>query len=209
MIVSDRHGSTEAIGRDVDESGTTGAAGPYGVGMRWHALFDDLAAQLAAGEERERLADVPDLTRAERAGVLLADRLRASAAGPLTVTLDDGERVTGAVSDAGPQWVLLDDAPREHLVPLAAVAFVDGLGQVAAPPAGAVVGRLTLGHALRAVARDRAVVHVRTRGGVLVGRLDAVGGDHVDVALVHTGSGRPAGARRAVPWSALLVLSRL
>ncbi|KGM15178.1 hypothetical protein N867_11085, partial [Actinotalea fermentans ATCC 43279 = JCM 9966 = DSM 3133] len=68
--------------------------------------------------------------------------------------------------------------------------------------------RLRLGHALRAVARDRSVVRVLTTAGTVVGRVDAVGTEHLDVALVRPDDDRPTGARCAVAWSALLVLSR-
>lgn len=175
--------------------------------MRWHDLFADLELQLDAAVSRERRDEVPELTRAERAGVALADRLRAHR-GELAVTVHGGETCRGALLDVGPHWVLLGEGVREHLVPLDAVAHVVGLGDLAAPAAGAVGSRLRLGHALRAVARDRSVVRVLTAGGTVVGRIDAVGTDHVDVALVRADDGRPTGARCAVPWSALLVLSR-
>lgn len=176
--------------------------------MRWSSLFADLEAQLEAAESRERLAAVPELTRAERAGVALADRLRAGTSAPLRLTLRGGEVVSGRLVDVTPQWVLLEDDAREHLVPAAAVALVSGLPSTAAPPASGVVRRLTLGHALRAVARDRSVVRVRVDGGSVLGRVDGVGRDHLDVTLVQQDSGRPSGERCAVPWSALLVLSR-
>lgn len=177
--------------------------------MRWRALFADLESQLDAAQSRDRLADVPDLTRAERAGVTLADRLRGHADAELAVTLRDGQRVDGRAVDVGPQWLLLADGSREHLVPLAAIAGITGLTQVAAPPAGVAVSRLTLGHALRAVARDRSVVRLCTTAGEFVARVEAVGGDHVDVVPAQADTGRPTGERRVVPWSALLLVSRL
>lgn len=182
----------------------------YGGVVRWQALFADLELQLEAAQARDRLGDVPDLTRSERAGVGLAARLRAHGAvgGEVTVTVHGGESRRGLLADVGAQWLLLAEGPREHLVPLAAVATVAGLGVIAAPPAGVVESRLGFGHALRALARDRCVVRVLTTGGGLVGRLDAVGTDHVDVALVRPDDERPTGARCAVGWSALLVLSR-
>lgn len=175
--------------------------------MRWHALFADLELQLDAAQVRERLGEVPELTRAERAGIALLGRLRAHT-GAVTVAVHGGESLRGELLDVGPQWVLLAEGPREHLVPLQAIALVTGLGDVAAPAPGVVGSRLRLGHALRAVARDRAVVRVLTTAGTVVGRVDAVGTDHLDVALVRPDDDRPTGARCAVAWSALLVLSR-
>ena len=175
--------------------------------MRWHALFADLELQLDAAEARDRLDEVPELTRAERAGIALAGRLRAHGA-EVAVTVHGGECVRGELADVGAQWLLLSDGPREHLVPLDAIALVGGLGDVTAPAPGAVGSRLRLGHALRAVARDRSVVRLLTTGGSVAGRVDAVGTDHLDVSLVRPDDGRPTGARCAVAWSAVLVLSR-
>ena len=175
--------------------------------MRWQALFADLELQIDAAQAQERLGEVPELTRAERAGVTLLDRLRAHS-GQVTVTVHGGERVRGSLMDVGPQWVLMADGPREHLVPTWAIALVAGLGDLSAPAPGVVGSRLRLGHALRAVARDRSVVRALTTAGAVVGRVDAVGTDHLDLALVRPEDDRPTGARCAVAWSALLVLSR-
>ena len=209
MIVSDRDCWTEAQGHPVDKSDTGRHAAAYRVRMRWEALFADLESQLDAVQARDRLADLPDLTRAERAGVTLADRLRGHGSAELGVALLDGETLQGRVADVGPQWLLLAEGPREHLVPLRALAGVTGLARAAAPPPGVAMSRLTLGHALRAIARDRAVVRLRTTAGEVIARVDAVGGDHLDAAAVQPDSGRPTGELRAVPWSALLLVSRL
>lgn len=181
----------------------------YGGAMRWPALFADLELQLDAADGRGRDQDVADLTRAERASVHLGDRLRGSFSRDLRLLLVDGSRVAGSVRDVGPVWVLLVDDTREHLVPLGAVASVVGLAELSAPSEGAALRRLGLGHALRAVARDRRLVDVVTRAGTVTGRLDAVGGDHVDVALVHPDSGRPTGEVQVVPFSALVRLTGL
>ncbi len=175
--------------------------------MRWELLFADLEARLEAEEVAGRAAAVVDLTRAERATVRLADRLRArvadGAGAPVTVSVRGGEQVSGDLLDSGPDWLLLGDtrAGRRSLVPLSAVAAVAGLGLRADPP-GLVERRLTLGHALRALARDRQVVRVRTTGAEVVGRIGAVGADHVDVQT-------QIGASRtwSVPTAALLVVT--
>ena len=88
--------------------------------------------------------------------------------------------------DVGSDWLLLeDDRGRQNLVAAAAVRAVAGLGRGAAPPepSGAVRGLLDLRRALRALARDRAVVQVvLDDGGVLRGTLDRVGADYVELA---------------------------
>jgi len=170
--------------------------------MRWDALFADMEHQLDAAQAQERAEQVADLTRAERASVGLVDRLAAQGGGTLDVILRGGERVVGRVLDVAAGWVLLADDRREHLIPLVAVAAVDGLARGSTPP-GVVTRRLGLGHALRAVARDRAVVQVVALGEVLVGRVDVVGADHIDLAAVHPDSVRPTGRCSAVPFSAI------
>jgi hypothetical protein len=180
----------------------TAGVARYGVRMRWDALFDDLAAQLAAAERADASEAVADLTRAERATVTLADRLR-GAAGPVTVELRDGSRVTGEVRDVAAEWLLLAEPHRQHLVPTDALAVVTGIGRFARPAASARSERLGLGHALRALMRDRRPVRVRTAAGELVGWIARVGRDHVDV------EGTPGAWQeaRTVPWTALLCVS--
>lgn len=202
--------STCPVGvRPVDKSDTAASASLYRWRVRWAALFGDMELQLDAAGQQDRDRAVADLTRAERASVTLGDRLRACCARDVRLVLRDGTRVTGTVQEAGPAWLLLDDHGREHLVPFAAVATAGGLPEIAAPPETGVLRRLGLGHALRAVARDRAVVQVLTVAGRTAGRVDGVGADHVDVALVHPDSGRPTGDRQAVALASLLLVTSL
>lgn len=176
--------------------------------MRWDALFADMELQLAAAEAVDREAEVAELTRAERGSVDLVDRLRAAVGRDVVLWLTQAA-LRGTLVDVGPTWVLLTDGGREHLVPLAAVASASGVGPLSAAPAGEVHRRLGLGHALRAVSRDRSAVRVVTSGGVLDGRIDGVGADHVALALVQPDSARPTGEVRLVPFGALQVVSSL
>lgn len=169
---------------------------------RWEQLFSDLEAQLAAGRDAEQRWDLVELTRAERARIALRDRLRASVGRELRIGLAPGETVAGVVSEVTAEWLLLDvGAGRRALVPTAAVGTVDGLGPYVAPPAGRVESSLGLGHALRALARDRVAVSARTRVGVVAGRLERVGADHVDVTLAA-----PAGRVVSVAFATLLAV---
>ncbi|QGQ18916.1 hypothetical protein GC089_06260 [Cellulomonas sp. JZ18] len=168
--------------------------------MRWERLFADLEGQLAAGAAAQGRWDVADLVRAERAHVRLADRARAGAGARVRVLLADaGEPLDGELLEAGDDWVLLALSERRRaLVPLCAVDVVAGLPHAVAPPAGHVERALGLGHALRALARDRATVQVRTRGGAVTGRLERVGADHVDLT-----PDQPAARTVSVPFAAL------
>ncbi len=168
-------------------------ASRYGVPMRWDALFDDLAAQLAAAQSQDRVAAVADLTRAEHATVSLAERLRA-APGVVTLDLRDASAVTGEVREVAQEWTLLADGRRQHLVPLDAVVAVRGLGRHADPPRSFRSATLGLGHALRALQRDRRPVQVRTAAGSCSVGSPAWG------RIISTSSRRPV-ARTARGWS--------
>src|SRR5690606_668570 len=93
--------------------------------MRWHALFADLELQLAAAEAHELQAQVSELTRSERTGLLIEDRLRAATGSPVTLWLGEGQQ-RGVVSSVGTGWVLLQEGVREHLVMTGALSGVDG-----------------------------------------------------------------------------------
>jgi hypothetical protein len=173
--------------------------------VQWQLLFDDLESQFAAAQAEQARAVRSDLVRAERATVRLADRLRASVGLPLRVQVGDlaAERdavVDGDLVDAGEGWLLVADLRfRQTLVPLAAVKAVAGLAPHVAPPEGPMRRGLGLTHALRALARDRVEVQVCTAERTLVGRIDHVGADHMDV--------RPAvGPSWTVPFATLRVV---
>ena len=162
--------------------------------VRWDDLFEDMEAQLAAMTRSELDARVEDLTRAEHAGVALGARLRASGGTAMTVALDDGTLVRGRVASAAEHWFELEEGVRRHLVPLRAVAWVQGVAPLAAPGAGVVERRLGLAPALRALARDRVRVLVLTRGGTVAGRIARVGKDYVELDDTGTHGVRPYGA---------------
>lgn len=186
----------------MDRARAGGVGDRYGVPVRWDALFDDLAAQLAAAESQDRAAAVADLTRAEHATITLVERLRGTP-GTVTLELRDGWAVTGELREAAEEWVLVGEARRQHLVPTGAIAAVQGLGRHAQPAPSGRSARLGLGHALRALMRDRRPVQVRTPTGVFPGWVARVGKDHVDLEVVP-GSGHGS---RVVPWSAVLCVS--
>lgn len=148
-----------------------------------------------AEEEARFRADVQDRTRAERAAIELAARLRTGLGGPVAVTVGDGESVAGTLVDVAAQWLLIESPGAQDLVPMHAICLVSGLPQRASE-LGAVERRLGIGHALRALARDRVRVVVHTQGGNVTGLLGAVGADYVEVS---TGLGQQV----AVPLLAI------
>jgi hypothetical protein len=152
---------------------------PYLGAMRWEALFRDLEAQAVGREGEQWRAEVAERTRGERAEVTFAARIAAARTMQVALTLRDGARVGGVVTDSGQDWVLLDDAGRQRVVALAAVAAATGL-PARADALTRLEQRLSLARTLRALSRDR--VRVRVRAGVeVVGLIAAVGADHIDV----------------------------
>lgn len=166
--------------------------------MRWDDLFADLEGQLHATQSAQFMADVADMTRAERASVELAARVVASAGQSITVTLSDGTTVSGVIVDASTQWLLLGASGPQTLIPLPAVTMLSGLS-VQAAPLSEVERRLSLGYALRALSRDRSHVVVHTASGQVRGVINAVGADHLEL-LTETGM------QLTVPHGAIICL---
>ncbi len=160
---------------------------------RWAALFADLEGELDGAEAAELDAEVHERTRAEVAKLRLADRLTAALGRPLAVTTVVGT-LRGDLADTSPEWLLLGDT----LVPTTAVVAIDGLPGESRSP-GPVRSRLTLGYALRALARDPADVALTcTNGTTFHGRIGRVGTDFAELRDGH--------ATRTIPYSAIATI---
>ena len=141
---------------------------------RWDALFADLEGELAGEYARDLDAEVRDRTRREHARLTLADRLRAHRGATVTARTTGGATVTGALTDADRDWLLVGDT----LVLRSAILAVTGLGPDATDPDTKPLTR-PVGYALRAMSGP--VTCAFTDGGTLTGRIERVGKDHVDV----------------------------
>ncbi len=153
--------------------------------MRWQQLFDDLQSQFEAEEAAADRAESASRARAEVGAVRLSERLGGALGFPVALVVRGAGQVGGVLVDLGPDWLLLDDEQgRQQLVALAAVRTVAGLGRrTVAEPSGEVRVRLDLRRALRGLVRDRSAVQVvLDDGGTLIGTLDRVGADYVELA---------------------------
>lgn len=186
--------------------------------MRWHQLFEDLGAQLAALELQERATEVAEHVRAERGQIELVHRLAADPAASVRLRVRGVGWVDADLTDVGRDWILARGggqgrAGRELLVPLTSVFAVEGLATGADPREQVASRRFGLRHALRAVSRDRARVRIHdVDGDYLTGTIDAVLADHLDLARHADDEPRRAGAVRgrvSLPYAALALVRRL
>ncbi len=185
--------------------------------MRWDSLFDDLESQL----ERERTAEELDLEAEEerlRLGRLtMRDRLLALAAAPgarpVRIVLVGGVRILVLPHTIGRDWLSagMPDG-RQCVVPLASIASLSlsqaevatsldasrsGTG-AAGMSHDTVSGRLGLPFVLRDLCRRRRQVELSTPDGPLIGTIDRVGRDHLDLAVHEPGTPRRESAVREV-----------
>lgn len=177
--------------------------------MRWELLFADLEALADATERMAFEADVADRGRAERATLTLADRLRGHLEGELTFRLLDGDRVRGRLVDLGADWVLLDDGG-SVVLPMTAVAGVEGLSRLAATTTEELARRVRVTVVLRQLSRDRAPVRLRLLDRTtLTGTIDRVGPDHLDLAQHAPDEIRRPGSVRGVLVVRLAALAQV
>jgi hypothetical protein len=162
--------------------------------MRWERLFDDVEAQLDAADRAALAGEVADRTRRETARHRLVDRLRASVGADLQLSVAGAGSVQGRLRRVGEGWLLIQPpVGPPALVLRAAVLALGGLPIAAVEPGseGPVLSKLDVGHALRAIARDRLPVAVVLRDGSrLDGTLDRVGSDFADLAVHPVGEAR-------------------
>ncbi|WP_454698930.1 hypothetical protein [Arthrobacter humicola] len=179
--------------------------------MRWDALFEDMEAQLASVGRLELESEIAERSRADVAGVELADRLRGSLGLRVAVHLGSGAVFEGVLSHVGGESLVLNDPPHQVLVPFAAVSRYHGLGRLAMAEPSSVRRKLGLASALRGLARDRADLTVVLVGGAqgvagLNGVIDRVGRDYFDLAMTRPGEVRRAAnvsQIASVPFSSL------
>jgi hypothetical protein len=181
--------------------------------VRWQRLFDDLEAQAEAYDAAEFEAEVSERVRYEVGQLRLIDRLRAAVDHQIDVGCQGVGRVRGRLARVGADWLLLAErADRQAMVPSAAITSIGGLGAMSAVPGseGKVAARLDFRRALRGVARDRSAVQTQlVDGSVVIGTLDRVGADFIEVAEHPPGEPRRADAVsgvRAVPLVAVAIV---
>ncbi len=152
--------------------------------MRWESLFADLEAQFAAAAARDQVSEVQEIVRIERARQTLVQRLAGAVGGDVDLQLLGGERLGGRLAGIGKDWLMLNRAGTEELVPINAVSWWMARERTRTL-AEQTESRVKFSQALRVLVRDRARVSVGGIDGRLLasGTLDQVGQDFVEVAL--------------------------
>ena len=197
--------------------------------MRWDRLFADLEARFDEIGAAEAAAELADRQRVAIGAVRATQRLAGSVDQPIRVRLAGGASIGGVLRTVGPDWLLLvEGRARECIVALSAVTAIEGLTAATAPEMTGLGLRLDLRRALRGLARDRAPVAVGLTGwlgglagtapaGVpvatgsaeVIGTIDRVGADFIEVAVHAAWEPRRAGTVRSValvPMGAVMLV---
>lgn len=144
-------------------------------------MLAEIASGVQAEADEDVLAEAIGLRHAEQSRVPLADRWRAAIGSAVTAIAADGTRLTGIVHAAGEDLVHLETTAGAVLFGLPAPAL--GLPWVlAAEESGAPPRGLTWGRALRAGLESGAEYRIIAGPIDLVGTIEGVGRDHVDLA---------------------------
>ena len=189
----------------MDNSGRTGRE-LYAVEVRWDDLFDDLAGELQGALDDEAARRAVDEERLRVGRLTVRERLVALAetsSAPISLQLSDGSLVAVRPKAFGSDWLsaeLLAESGRARvcIVPTAGIAslvlteeqLVASLREPAVSGPGDLSGRLGLAFALRDLGRRRRQCEFVVTTGTIVGTIDRVARDHVDVAVHERGVAR-------------------
>ncbi len=179
----------------------------YFLRVRWDDLFNDLEGQLEGElhseatdlrlhEERQRVEKLSLRTRLSNVvrSVGLGGTLR------LRVVLVSGETLMLRPTTLGRDWLAAELQGAENgsvqcVVPLSAIASVllteeQSLASLAveSESSGKLIERVGFPFVLRDLCRRRRTVELDTRGGVLIGTIDRVARDHLDLAVHPLGT---------------------
>lgn len=179
---------------------------PYAGRVRWDDMFDDLAGQLQGGIDDEAARRAIDDERLRVGRLSLRERLVALAESgdePVSLQMSDGSIVAVRPRAFGSDWLsaeLVAESGRVRvcIVPTAGIAslvlteaqLLASLREATGNRPGDLSGRLGLAFALRDLGRRRAQCEFVVTTGSIVGTIDRVARDHVDVAVHERGVAR-------------------
>jgi hypothetical protein len=188
------------------------------VETRWERLFAGLEARFDELAEANEIAERADRERVAVGSVTAAQRLAGAIGAPVRIRLAGGAMIGGHLRAMGADWLLVAEAAgRECLVCWRSVIAVEGITAATGPELTGVQRRLDLRRALRGLARDRAPLVLALAGwragmaagtfaassaqdpvAEVIGTIDRVGADFVEVAVHAAWEPRRSGTVRAV-----------
>ena len=179
----------------------------YRARMRWESLFADMEAQLAAGRLADVRADVAELARAERASITLAARARASVGRPVRVLVDGADVGRGRADRRGAGVAPAGDVARAARPRPARGGRRPSTGspRTRRRRPGLVESRLGLGSRAAGARAGPGRGPGRAGGADLIGRIERVGADHLDLADARRSA---TSAAWAVAFATLRVVQR-
>lgn len=196
--------------------------GPYAGGVRWDDLFDDLAGELQGGLDDEAARRAVEDERLRVGRLTVRERLVAlaeSGGSAVSLQMADGSIIAVRPKAFGSDWLsaeLLAESGRARIciVPTAGIAslvlteeqLVASLLEPSGSTPGDLSGRLGLAFALRDLGRRRQQCEFVVTTGSIIGTIDRVARDHVDVAVHERGVARRAKdvvAYRIIPFEDL------
>jgi hypothetical protein len=180
--------------------------------MRWDRLFTELEGRFDQLADEQAAAERADRERVSIGAVTAIERLAGALDHQVRIGLAGGAVVAGELRAVGPDWLLVvEGEQRDCVVPWRSVAIVQGVTATTGTAPSGLDLRLDLRRALRGLVRDRAPVQVAVAGwtgggpsatgggsGELIGTIDRVGADFIEVALHAAWEPRRAGAVRSV-----------
>ncbi len=145
----------------------------------WDVLADT-SSQMSAELRREAEAERGELRLGEAAGISLTQRLHASRDRLISLQLSNGDGVDLRVLNVSKHWVRGESTRGETLIPMTAIATVQGLPVRAGEWSHRLVSESSFQMALRAMIPKETLVLAHA-GGTVRGRIVAVGADWVEI----------------------------
>lgn len=170
-------------------------------------LFRDFEVQLQAQRLRDYEADARELSMMELSKVSCADRLAAQRGAVLSVHSSTGDTWRGQLIGLGLGWIQLSTDAGDLLVCTKEITWWEGGNNKSYLEAGPVTRKLTIGSALRALAkghREVFVIHNGPAGLTSEGHISAVGADYCELFSIRTrASGQKVPCIRTIPFTSI------
>ncbi|MFW0112416.1 hypothetical protein [Rothia sp. CCM 9416] len=170
-------------------------------------LLRDFEVQLQAQRVRDYEADARELSMMERSKVTCADRLAAQLGVALSVHGSTGDTWRGQLIGLGLGWIQLSTDTGDLIIRTQEIVWWEGGDNKSYVEAESVSRKLTIGSALRALAkghREVIVIHNGSAGLTTEGHISAVGADYCELFATRAqASGKKVSFVRTIPFTSI------